>query len=59
MPAGVGSGMVDALGDESSRYLAMDAEDRALDVLARAEALAIHWGDHWPAPPVAEFPTGG
>jgi hypothetical protein len=43
--------LVDASGDESSRYLAQDAEDRALDTRQRAEALATHCGDPQPAPP--------
>ncbi|MBB3724455.1 hypothetical protein [Nonomuraea dietziae] len=43
--------LVDALGEEGSRYLAQDAEDRALDVRQRAEALAANCGDPWPAPP--------
>ncbi|OIK28313.1 hypothetical protein [Streptomyces malaysiense] len=42
--------LVDALGDESSRYLAQDAEDRAEDVRAEAEALARECGDPPPAP---------
>ncbi|MEV0494447.1 hypothetical protein [Streptomyces atratus] len=42
--------LVDALGDESSRYLALDAEDRAEDVRARADALARECGDPPPAP---------
>ncbi|GAA2769601.1 hypothetical protein GCM10020219_041070 [Nonomuraea dietziae] len=46
--------LVDALGEEGSRYLAQDAEDRALDVRQRAEALAANCGDpgpHRPRPP--------
>ncbi|WP_155127441.1 hypothetical protein [[Actinomadura] parvosata] len=43
--------LVDVLGEECSRYLAQDAEDRALDARQRAEALAIHCGDPWPALP--------
>ncbi|MFZ4161521.1 hypothetical protein ACOZDE_24330 [Streptomyces griseoincarnatus] len=42
--------LVDALGDESSRYLAHDAEDRAEDVWARADASARERGDPLPAP---------
>lgn len=42
--------LVDATGDESSRYLAQDAEDRAEDVRARSEALAVECGDPPPAP---------
>lgn len=42
--------LVDATGDESSRYLAQDAEDRAEDVRARSEALARECGDPPPAP---------
>ncbi|MFF4560656.1 hypothetical protein [Streptomyces sp. NPDC001435] len=42
--------LVDALGDESSRYLAQDAEDRAKDVRARADASALECGDPPPAP---------
>lgn len=37
--------LVDAVGDESSRYLAQDAEDRAEDLRARAEAMARECGD--------------
>ncbi|GAA2681703.1 hypothetical protein GCM10010412_066600 [Nonomuraea recticatena] len=43
--------LVDALGEEGSRYLAQDAGDRALDVRQRAEALDANCGDPWPAPP--------
>ncbi|GAB1339798.1 hypothetical protein ACE1SV_63880 [Streptomyces sp. E-15] len=42
--------LVDAIGDESSRYLAQDAEDRAEDLRARAEAMAQACGDPPPAP---------
>ncbi|MBX4178401.1 hypothetical protein [Streptomyces geysiriensis] len=42
--------LVDATGDESSRYLAQDAEDRASGVRAGAEALAAECGDPMPAP---------
>ncbi|MFF2262121.1 hypothetical protein [Streptomyces albidoflavus] len=42
--------LVDATGDESSRYLAQDAEDRAEDVRTRSEALAHECGDPPPAP---------
>ncbi|CAM5385135.1 hypothetical protein [Streptomyces viridochromogenes] len=42
--------LVDALGDESSRYLAQDAEDRAEDARAGADALARECGDLPPAP---------
>ncbi|MFF3730856.1 hypothetical protein ACFYXM_11170 [Streptomyces sp. NPDC002476] len=42
--------LVDAVGDESSRYLAQDAEDRAEDARARAEAMARECGDPPPAP---------
>ncbi|MFE4056709.1 hypothetical protein ACFXP3_10495 [Streptomyces sp. NPDC059096] len=42
--------LVDAVGDESSRYLAQDAEDRAEDVRAGAEALARECGDPPPPP---------
>ncbi|MEV0282364.1 hypothetical protein AB0I22_39230 [Streptomyces sp. NPDC050610] len=42
--------LVDAVGDESSRYLAQDAEDRAENVRARAEAMARECGDPPPAP---------
>lgn len=42
--------LVDALGDESSRYLAQDAEDRVEDARARADALARECGDSRPAP---------
>ncbi|AZS74869.1 hypothetical protein DDE74_31590 [Streptomyces lydicus] len=42
--------LVDALSDESSRCLAQDAEDRAEDVRARADALARECGDPAPAP---------
>ncbi|MYV47136.1 hypothetical protein [Streptomyces sp. SID2888] len=42
--------LVDALGDESSRYLAQDAEDCAEDVRAGADALARECGDPPPAP---------
>lgn len=45
--------LVDAVGDESSRYLAQDAEDRAEDVRARAEALARECGD---PPPASRWP---
>ncbi|MER8114678.1 hypothetical protein [Streptomyces sp. NPDC094031] len=36
--------LVDAIGDEPSRYLAQDAEDRAEDLRARAEAMARECG---------------
>ncbi|MEU7028934.1 hypothetical protein AB0A60_19865 [Streptomyces sp. NPDC046275] len=42
--------LVDATGDESSRYLAQDAEDRAAAARAGAEALAAQCGDPQPAP---------
>ncbi|MFF8717312.1 hypothetical protein ACF07T_38755 [Streptomyces sp. NPDC015184] len=42
--------LVDAVGDESSRYLAQDAEGRAEDLRARAEAMARECGDPPPAP---------
>ncbi|MFJ2900233.1 hypothetical protein ACIO87_35835 [Streptomyces sp. NPDC087218] len=42
--------LVDAVGDESSRYLAQDAEDRAKNLRARAEAMARECGDPPPAP---------
>ncbi|WP_032789713.1 hypothetical protein OG582_39340 (plasmid) [Streptomyces anulatus] len=42
--------LVDAVGDESSRYLAQEAEDRAEDVRAGAGALARERGDPPPAP---------
>ncbi|MFD5191031.1 hypothetical protein ACFWMU_23245 [Streptomyces sp. NPDC058357] len=42
--------LVDAVGDESSRYLAQDAEDRAEDLRDRAEAMARECGDPPPAP---------
>ncbi|MER6599729.1 hypothetical protein ACWDBC_08350 [Streptomyces parvus] len=42
--------LVDATGDESSRYLAQDAEDRADGARAGAEALAAECGDPAPAP---------
>ncbi|MFE1190125.1 hypothetical protein [[Kitasatospora] papulosa] len=42
--------LVDATGYESSRYLAQDAEDRARDARAGAEALATECGDPRPAP---------
>lgn len=42
--------LVDAVGDESSRYLAQDAQDRAEDVRARAEVMARECGDPPPAP---------
>lgn len=42
--------LVDALGDESSRYLAQDAEDRAADARAADEAMARECGDPGPAP---------
>lgn len=38
------------LANESSRYLAQDAEDRAEDARSRAEALAGECGDPLPAP---------
>ncbi|MFF2426913.1 hypothetical protein [Streptomyces mirabilis] len=41
--------LVDGVGDESSRYLAQDAEDRAEDVRARADALVRECGDPPPA----------
>ncbi|GAA3311829.1 hypothetical protein [Streptomyces cinereospinus] len=37
--------LVDATGDESSRYLAQDADDRATAARAGAEALADECGD--------------
>ncbi|MEV0697863.1 hypothetical protein AB0I53_08080 [Saccharopolyspora sp. NPDC050389] len=37
-------------GWEKSRYLAQDAEDRAADARAAAEALAAECGDPTPAP---------
>lgn len=42
--------LVDAIGDESSRYLAQDAEDRAEDLRASAEAVARECGDPPPPP---------
>lgn len=42
--------LVDALGDETSRYLAQDAEDRAERARSAAEALARECGDPAPAP---------
>ncbi|WP_329449323.1 glycerol-3-phosphate dehydrogenase/oxidase (plasmid) [Streptomyces sp. NBC_01426] len=42
--------LVDAVGDESSRYLAQDAEDRAEDLRAMASALARECGYPPPAP---------
>ncbi|WEH43999.1 hypothetical protein [Streptomyces sp. AM 2-1-1] len=42
--------LVDVVGDESSRYFAQDAEDRAAGVRAGAEALARECGDPPPAP---------
>lgn len=42
--------LVDATGYESSRYLAQDAEDRAADSRAAAEALARECGDPPPRP---------
>lgn len=42
--------LVDAVGDESSRYLAQDAEDRARDFRARAEVMARECGVPPPAP---------
>lgn len=42
--------LVDATGDESSRYLAQDAEERAAAARAGAEALAAECGDAKPAP---------
>jgi len=42
--------LVDVTGDESSRYLAQDAEDRAAAARAGAEALAAECGDPKPAP---------
>ncbi|MEU5980397.1 hypothetical protein [Streptomyces sp. NPDC047315] len=42
--------LVDAVGDESSRYLAQDAEDRAEALRAKAEAMARECGDPPPAP---------
>ncbi|MDX3245401.1 hypothetical protein [Streptomyces sp. ME18-1-4] len=42
--------LVDATGDESSRYLAQDAEDRDAVARASAEALAAECGDPKPAP---------
>ncbi|MFD4634816.1 hypothetical protein ACFVYR_35895 [Streptomyces sp. NPDC058284] len=41
---------MDATGDESSRYLAQDAEDCATAARAGAEALAAECGDPQPAP---------
>ncbi|MGC2998524.1 hypothetical protein ACPF8X_09105 [Streptomyces sp. G35A] len=41
---------MDATGDESSRYLAQDAEDRAAGARAGAEVLAAEYGDPKPAP---------
>lgn len=41
---------LDALRDESSRYLAQDAEDRAEDVRSGADASAREYGDPPPAP---------
>lgn len=43
--------LVDTIGDESSRYLAQDAEDRAEDLRARAEPMARECGDPRPPPP--------
>ncbi|MEV4182670.1 hypothetical protein AB0J28_14655 [Streptosporangium canum] len=42
--------IVDVTGDESSRYLAQDAEDRADDQRARAAALAKRCGAPPPTP---------
>lgn len=42
--------LVDATGDEASRYLAQDAEDRARDARAAAEAMAAECGDPRPSP---------
>lgn len=42
--------LVDAVGDETSRYLAQDAEDRAEDSRDRAIVMAQECGDPWPAP---------
>ncbi|MFE7111151.1 hypothetical protein ACFU98_32260 [Streptomyces sp. NPDC057575] len=42
--------LVDAVGNESSRYLAQNAENRAENVRARASALARECGDPPPFP---------
>lgn len=42
--------LVNAIGDESSRYLAQDAEDRAEHLRAKAEAMARECGDPPPPP---------
>ncbi|MEV3907394.1 hypothetical protein [Streptomyces canus] len=42
--------LVDVLGDERSRYLAVDAEDRAERARQVAEATAESFGDANPAP---------
>ncbi|MEU1076476.1 MULTISPECIES: hypothetical protein [unclassified Streptomyces] len=42
--------LVDALGDEASRYLASDAEDRAEQARNGAEVLAEECGDPRPVP---------
>ncbi|MER6474586.1 hypothetical protein [Streptomyces collinus] len=42
--------LMDATGNESSRYLAQDAEDRAAAARAGVEALAAECGDPKPAP---------
>lgn len=42
--------LVDAVGDEPSRYLAQDTEDRAEGLRARAEAMARECGVPPPAP---------
>ncbi|MDG9709642.1 hypothetical protein [Streptomyces sp. DH10] len=50
--------IVDALGDEASRYLAQDAEDRAQDARSRAEIMAQECGDPAPAPTAVTRRTG-
>lgn len=57
--AGLLHRLVDAVGDESSRYLAQDAEDRTEDLRARAEALARECGDPWPARSTDSGDTNG
>ncbi|GHA51660.1 hypothetical protein GCM10010345_65260 [Streptomyces canarius] len=42
--------LVDVTGDESSRYLAQDADDRSAAARAGAAALAAECGDPKPAP---------
>ncbi|ASY37010.1 MULTISPECIES: hypothetical protein [unclassified Streptomyces] len=42
--------LVDAVGDDSSRYLAQDAKDRAAAARVRAEAMARACGDPPPPP---------